>query len=102
MIIKPWQSLGELRARAYPLVTDLSTLASECKRKRKVFHFIATVDAIRNHPIDCPVCKKAIEPAESNRGEFHPKYNDFVVMHYECAWSAIFAEMFRQHDRGLI
>lgn len=87
---------------AYWKVTNLDDLPEATKRRRTMISFIPTDEALEGRTECCAVCKERIVAGERNsagdtrgvRGEYLPKTRQYVLMHYDCAWSALLNQIF--------
>lgn len=83
------------RQGAYDGFDRLSELAPHYRRCRTVKNFILSRSGIEAERPVCSVCRQPITPDQpANRGIYYPRRSGrsrrWVIMHYECAWSALF------------
>lgn len=90
MFRKPWEDGNR---GAYHLLDSWADLAG-FKRCRKVQSFILSDEGVEKIAPKCNVCKKTITVKGGNRAEYFPKTKRVRIMHYECAWSSLFADIY--------
>lgn len=90
MIVKPWESKGNYKAYAYPIITTKKSMIEFMKRKRKTFTVIIKG---RMLPCNCAYCGKPISKDEPNLVDCYPKKKAYYPMHYTCAWQHTFRDI---------
>jgi len=83
----------------YDAFDRLSSMKKYYSRRRTVQFFLLTDKGIKFHRPICAVCGEPITVESGNRGQYHPKRRQHILMHYKCAWSALAKDWFGAVDR---
>lgn len=89
MFQKAWQ--GSNRT-AYDSADSIAEAEEAYRRCRTEKHFILTEAGAQAIKPTCPCCGDPITDRK-NRGRYSPRFKKAIVMHYECAWGAVFADL---------
>jgi hypothetical protein len=75
---------------AYPIITSKESLIAFVKRKKK---FRVVKFGGKLLPVKCGVCGKDITN-DDNLVKVFPKNKRIIPMHYYCAWTSLFTEIY--------
>jgi hypothetical protein len=95
----PYHKVG-----AYDGFDSVREAAVHYRRCRTRKHFILSAEGAAAKRPRCPVCRKPVVD-NANRCELLPgnrragRRTRVAVMHYDCAWSALFRDILRLADR---
>jgi len=92
-----WEKDIKLYSGVYPVFRTKEELKQFCKRKRKMFYaiFLKAGDLL---PTNCKHCNNEIIDS-GNRVKVFPKQKLLIPLHYDCAWSSLFGDIFKIADK---